>query len=153
MERIPIFKVGDLLLVTIQTDVRDRLLESFQGDVGAKIRETGARGVLIDISALEVIDHFMARMLERIAALTRLLGAETVLVGMRPAVALTLMELGRTLEGVATAVNVEGGMELLRNKLESSAPEDEDDEEVVAQEAEPSEKGVDHAGRSGFPQD
>ncbi len=153
MERIPIFKVGDLLLVTIQTDVRDRLLESFQGDVGAKIRETGARGVLIDISALEVIDHFMARMLERIAALTRLLGAETVLVGMRPAVALTLMELGRTLEGVATAVNVEGGMELLRNKLESSAPEDEDDEEVVAQEAEPSEKSVDHAGRSGFPQD
>ncbi len=153
MERIPIFKVKDLLLVTIQTDVRDRLLESFQGDVGAKIRDTGAHGVLIDISALEVIDHFMARTLERIAALTRLLGAETVLVGMRPAVALTLMELGKTLEGLATAVNVESGMELLRHRLESSAPEDDDDEEVVAQETEPSEEGADHAGRSRFPQD
>lgn len=153
MERIPIFKVGDLLLVTIQTDVRDSLLEGLQGDVGAKIRDTGARGVLIDISALEVIDHFMARLLERIAALTRLLGAETVLVGMRPAVALTLMELGMTLEGVATAVNVESGMDLLRSRLESSGPRDEDDEEGDGQETAPSEEGVDHADRAGFPQD
>lgn len=153
MERIPIFKVGDLLLVTIQTDVRDRLLESLQGDVGAKIRDTGARGVLIDISALEVIDHFMARLLERTAALTRLLGADTVLVGMRPAVALTLMELGMTLESVATAVNVEGGMDLLRGRLESSGSGDEDDEEGDEQETEPSEEGGKHPDRAAFPQD
>ncbi len=139
--------------MTIQTDVRDRLLESLQGDVGAKIRDTGDRGVLIDISALEVIDHFMARQLERIAALTRLLGADTVLVGMRPAVALTLMELGMTLEGVATAVNVEGGMDLLRGRLESSGSGDEDDEEGDEQETEPSEEGVKQPDRAGFPQD
>ena len=129
MERIPIFTMGDILLVTIQTDVHDRLLESLQSDVGAKIRDTGARGVLIDISALEVIDHFMARLLERIAALTRLLGAESILIGMRPAVALTLTELGMTLEDVSTAVNVENGMERLRARLASSVSGDEDNNE------------------------
>lgn len=143
MERIPIFRVGDLLLATIPTDVRDRLLESFHGDLGATIRETGARGVLIDISAVEVIDLFMARVLERVAALGRLLGAETVLVGMRPAVALTLMELGRTLGDVPTAVNVDRGMELLRTRLERATLDD--DEETCGQETGPSEEGVDHA--------
>ncbi len=149
MERIPIFRVGDLLLVTIQTDVRDGLLESLQGDIGAKIRDAGAGGVLIDISALEVIDHFMARILVRLAAITRLLGAETVLVGMRPAVALTLTELGMTLDGVATAVDVERGMALLRDRRASSAAGDEDDGGVDGEEAEPAEQGSDPAERAG----
>ena len=151
MERIPIFKVEDLLLVTIQTDVRDRLLESLQGDIGAKMRDTGARGVLIDISALEVIDHFMARILERIAAVTKLLGAESVIVGMRPAVALTLMELGITFEGVATAVNIEGGMDLLRSGLEPPAEEEQDDDDGDEQEAAAAEYGVKHADRARGP--
>jgi rsbT antagonist protein RsbS len=145
--------MGDMLLVTIQTDVHDRLLESLQSDVGAKIRDTGARGVLIDISALEVIDHFMARLLERIAALTRLLGAESILIGMRPAVALTLTELGMTLEDVSTAVNVENGIDRLRGRLRSSVSGEEDNNEGDGQETEPSEEGLDHADRAGFPQD
>ncbi|MGA8156221.1 MAG: STAS domain-containing protein [Rhodoplanes sp.] len=153
MERIPIFTMGDILLVMIQTDVHDRLLESLQGDVGAKICDTGARGVLIDISALEVIDHFMARQLERIAALTRLLGAESILIGMRPAVAVTLMELGMTLEDVPTAVNVENGMDRLRARMGSSVSGGENNNEDDGQETEPSEECLDHADRAGFPQD
>jgi rsbT antagonist protein RsbS len=106
---------------------------------------------LIDISALEVIDHFMARLLDRIAALTKLLGAESILIGMRPAVALTLIELGMTLEGVPTAVNVENGMDRLREGLGLSVSGDEDDNEDDGQEPEPSEERFGQAGRAGLP--
>jgi rsbT antagonist protein RsbS len=113
MERIPILKMGDCLLVSIQVDMHDRLAMQLQDDLTSHIAATGARGVLIDISALEMVDSFMGRMLGNIAAMSRVLDAETVVVGMRPAVAITLVELGMSLSGVRTALNVEKGMELL----------------------------------------
>ncbi|HET6762384.1 MAG TPA: STAS domain-containing protein [Longimicrobiaceae bacterium] len=117
MDRIPILKMGDLLLVTIQVDMHDRLAMSLQDDLTARISETGAHGVLIDISALEMVDSFIGRVLANIAAMSRVLDAETVVVGMRPAVAITLVELGLSLPGVRTALNVERGMELLRASI------------------------------------
>ena len=113
MERIPILKMGDVLLVTIQVDMHDQLALALQDDLTEKISYTGARGVLIDISAVEVVDSFMGRMIANIAAMARILDAQTVLVGMQPAVAITLVELGLTLPGVRTALNVERGMALL----------------------------------------
>jgi rsbT antagonist protein RsbS len=113
MERIPILKMGGYLLVSIQVDMHDRLAMQLQDDLTGRIAETGARGVLIDISALEMVDSFIGRMLGNIAAMARVLDAETVVVGMRPAVAITLVELGMELTGVRTALNVEKGMELL----------------------------------------
>jgi rsbT antagonist protein RsbS len=113
MERIPILKMGECLLVSIQVDMHDRLAMQLQDDLTAQIAATGARGVLIDISALEMVDSFIGRMLGNIAAMARVLDAETVVVGMRPAVAITLVELGMSLSGVRTALNVEKGMELL----------------------------------------
>ena len=113
MERIPILKMGDSLLVSIQVDMHDRLAMTLQDDLTARISETRARGVLIDISSLEIVDSFIGRMLANIAAMARVLDARTVLVGMRPAVAITLVELGLTLPGVSTALNVERGMELI----------------------------------------
>jgi rsbT antagonist protein RsbS len=113
MERIPILKMGDCLLVTIQVDMHDRLALSLQDDLTQRISVVGAKGVLIDISALEIVDSFIGRMLGNIAAMSRILDAETVVVGMRPAVAITLVELGLSLEGVRTALSVEKGMELL----------------------------------------
>ena len=113
MERIPILKMGDCLLVSIQVDMHDRLAIALQDDLTARIADTAARGVLIDISALEIVDSFMGRMLGNIAAMARVLDAQTVVVGMRPAVAITLVELGLSLPGVRTALNVESGMELI----------------------------------------
>jgi len=117
MERIPILKMGDSLLVSIQVDMHDRLAMQLQDDLTTKIAATAARGVLIDISALEMVDSFIGRMLGNIAAMSRVLDAETVVVGMRPAVAITLVELGMSLSGVRTALNVEKGMELLATSM------------------------------------
>ncbi len=117
MERIPILKMGQFLLVTIQVDMHDRLALTLQDDLTDRIVKTRARGVLIDISSLEVVDSFIGRMLGNIASISRVLDAETVVVGMRPAVAITLVELGLSLPRVRTALNVEKGMELLRTSL------------------------------------
>lgn len=114
MERIPILRMGQFLIVSIQIDMHDRLALTLQADLAARITETGARGVLLDISSLEVVDSFIGRMISNIAATSRVLDAETVVVGIQPAVAITLVELGLSLPGVRTALNVEKGMALLR---------------------------------------
>jgi rsbT antagonist protein RsbS len=119
VERIPILKMGPYLLVSIQVDMHDRLALQLQDDLTSRIPESGARAVLIDISSLDTVDSFMGRMLGNIAAMSRVLDAETVLVGMQPAVAITLVELGMTLPGVRTALNVEKGMELLSASIDS----------------------------------
>jgi rsbT antagonist protein RsbS len=116
MERIPILKMGDCLLVTIQVDMHDRLAMTLQEDLTEKIAKTRARGVLIDISALEMVDSFIGRMLSFIASMARVLDAQTVVVGMRPAVAITLVELGLSLSGVHTALDVETGMDLIQRE-------------------------------------
>jgi rsbT antagonist protein RsbS len=113
MERIPILRMGDLLLVTIQVDMHDRLAMTLQDDLTERIVRDRARGVLIDISALDLVDSFIGRMISNTAAMARVLDAQTVVVGMQPAVAITLVELGLTLHGVKTALNVEKGMALL----------------------------------------
>ncbi len=118
MERIPILRMGEYLLVTIQVDMHDRLAMTLQDDLTNRISQTGAKGVLIDISSLEIVDSFIGRMLGNIASMSRVLDADTVVVGMRPAVAITLVELGMSLTGVRTALNVDAGMELLRNSLD-----------------------------------
>jgi rsbT antagonist protein RsbS len=114
LERIPILKMGEFLLVTIQVDMHDRLAMALQDDLTERIVKARAHGVLIDISALEIVDSFIGRMLGNIASMARVLDAETVVVGMQPAVAITLVELGLSLQGVRTALNVEKGMDLLR---------------------------------------
>ena len=116
MEHIPILKMGDYLLVSIQVDMHDRLALTLQDDLTEQIVKTRARGVLIDISSLEIVDSFMGRMLGNIAAMASVLDANTVVVGMQPAVAITLVELGLSLKGVRTALNVEKGMALLQNE-------------------------------------
>jgi rsbT antagonist protein RsbS len=118
VERIPILKMGGYLLVSIQVDMHDRLALQLQDDLTGRIAQTGARGVLIDISSLDMVDSFIGRMLGNIAAMSRVLDAETVVVGMRPAVAITLVELGMSLQGVRTALDVEKGMELLASVAE-----------------------------------
>jgi rsbT antagonist protein RsbS len=113
MDRIPILRVGRFLLVSIQVDMHDRLAIALQDDLMDRIRTTGARGVLIDISGLELVDSFIGRMIGNTAAMARVLDAETVVTGMRPAVAITLVELGLPLKGVRTALDLERGMALL----------------------------------------
>lgn len=117
MDRIPILRMGEFLLVTIQVDMHDRLALTLQDDLTNRVVETGAKGVLIDISTLQMVDSFIGRMLGNIASMTRILDAQTVVVGMQPAVAITLVELGLSLHGVRTALNVERGMELLRGAM------------------------------------
>jgi rsbT antagonist protein RsbS len=129
MDRIPILKFGDALLVTIQVDMHDRLATALEEDLTNKIVSAKAKGVLIDISALEIVDSFIGRMLDNIAAVSRILDADTVVVGMRPAVAITLVELGLSLAGVKTALNVERGMAMIQRRLDPSESEDGDDGE------------------------
>ncbi len=134
MERIPILRMGPFLLVTIQVDMHDRLATTLQDDLTARIAEVSARGVLIDISSLEIVDSFIGRMLANIAAMARILDATTVVVGMRPAVAITLVELGLALPGVRTALTVEKGMTLLQaseaERLRLIETPDENDDET-----------------------
>ena len=124
MEHIPILRMGNCLLITIQVDMHDRLAMALQEDLTTKVHATGAKGVLIDISALEIVDSFMGRMLANISAMARILDAHTILVGMRPAVAITLVELGLELPGIHTALNVERGMQLLRAKMAQTDVDD-----------------------------
>jgi rsbT antagonist protein RsbS len=119
--RVPILKLGDLLLVSIQIDLDDQTAVALQDDLSERIVSTGARGVLIDISALEIVDSFIGRMLSTIASVAGVLDAETVVVGMRPAVAITLVELGLSLGGVRTALDVERGIRMLSVDLTASA--------------------------------
>jgi len=124
MQRIPILQLGRCLLVTIQVDLMDQTALALQDDLSSRIERTGATGVLIDISALEIVDSFIGRMLASISSIARVLGARSVVVGMRPAVTITLVELGLSLDGVRTALNVERGMELLRHATEELPHDD-----------------------------
>ena len=124
MEQIPIMKIGDCLLVSIQVDMHDQLAMSLQDELTNKVVSTRARGVMIDISALEIVDSFIGRMLNNIAAMSRVLDAVTVVVGMRPAVAITLVELGLQLTGVRTALNVDAGLALIRRIIDEQESAD-----------------------------
>lgn len=126
MERIPILKMGEFLLVSIQVDMHDRLAMTLQDDLTEQINRHSSKGVLIDISSLEMVDSFIGRIIGNIAGMARVLDAETVVVGMQPAVAITLVELGLSLPGVRTALNVERGMDLLSNSLLAESEEIED---------------------------
>ena len=129
MDRIPILRMGHFLLVTIQIDLYDRLATNLEADLVQMVNKTGARGVLIDISALSIVDSFMGRILGNIGSMSKIMDAETVVVGMQPAVAITLIELGRELKGVHPALNVEKGMELLKAKIGSYDEELAEDED------------------------
>src|SRR3954467_6948135 len=123
MERIPILKMGKALLITIQVDMHDQMAIALEEDLTTKIAQTGAKGVLIDISSLEIVDSFIGRMLNNIAAMSRVLDAVTVVGGMRPAVAITLVELGLALTGVRTALNVDRGLALIRQMIDEGEQE------------------------------
>jgi len=127
VDRIPILRLRDLLLVTIQVDMHDRLAMQLQDELTTRISETGARGVLIDISSLDIVDSFIGRMIANIASMARVLDAQTVVVGMQPAVAITLVELGLTLPGVRTALNVDKGMALLQAAPPAAADQHDPD--------------------------
>ena len=126
MEKIPILRMGKFLLVTIQVDLYDRLAEALETDLVHMVKKTGAQGVLIDISAVSIIDSFMGRIIGNIATMSKILDAETVVVGMQPAVAITLVELGLPLKGVYSALSVERGMELLNSKIGINEGQSED---------------------------
>jgi rsbT antagonist protein RsbS len=128
MDKIPILRMGRFLLVTIQVDLYDRLAVNLESDLVQMVSKNGSSGVLIDISALSIVDSFMGRILGNIGSMSKILDAETVVVGMQPAVAITLIELGLELKGVSTALNVEKGMELLQRKLDLVTAEEEKEE-------------------------
>jgi len=134
MERIPILQMGRFLLVTIQVDMHDRLAMTLQDDLTTRISQVNARGVLIDISALEIVDSFIGRVLGNIAKMAQVLDAETVVVGMQPAVAITLVELGLSLTGIRTALNVEKGMTLLQSALHQDDLEEAEPAPVLPEE-------------------
>jgi rsbT antagonist protein RsbS len=133
MDRIPILRMGKFLLVTIQIDLYDRLATNLEADLVQMVNKTGASGVLIDISALSIVDSFMGRILGNIGNMSKIMDAETVVVGMQPAVAITLIELGLELKGVHTALNVERGMDLLKEKIGSYEDEEPDDDEISSE--------------------
>jgi len=128
MDRIPILKMGDFLLVTIQVDLYDQLAENLETDLINSVKKHSSKGVLIDISAVSIIDSFMGRILGNIAIMSKIMDAQTVVVGMQPAVAITLVELGLPLNGVISALNVEKGMDLLRAKMYNSETAEQDDD-------------------------
>jgi rsbT antagonist protein RsbS len=130
MDRIPILQMGKFLLVTIQVDLYDRLAVNLESDLVQMVNKTGARGVLIDISALSIVDSFMGRIIGNIGSMSKIMDAETVVVGMQPAVAITLIELGLELKGVSTALNVEKGMQLLTKKIGQVENSEEDSADV-----------------------
>jgi len=134
MEKIPILRMGPFLLVTIQVDLYDQLAENLESDLVNMVKKTNARGVLIDVSSVSIIDSFMGRILGNIATMSKIMDADTVVVGMQPAVAITLVELGLPLKGVHTALNVERGMDLLKSKilLEEENQEEDDDNDDEA---------------------
>lgn len=126
MDRIPILKMGDFLLVTIQVDLYDQLAETLEADLANMVKKHNSKGVLIDISAVSIIDSFMGRILGNISIMSKIMDAETVVVGMQPAVAITLVELGLPLKGIHCALNVERGMDLLRSKIVSETQDEEE---------------------------
>ena len=133
MDKIPILKMGDFLLVTIQVDLYDRLALNLESDLVTTISKYQSKGVLIDISAVNIVDSFMGRILGNIAQMSKIMDAHTVVVGMQPAVAITLIELGMPMNGVHTALNVEKGMDLLKSKITLEEPQDdaEDNDSVL----------------------
>lgn len=133
MDRIPILQMGKFLLVTIQIDLYDRLALNLESDLVMMVKKTGASGVLIDISALSIVDSFMGRILGNIGSMAKIMDAETVVVGMQPAVAITLVELGLELRGVSTALNVEKGMQFLANRISSQDDDEEDHDDLSAE--------------------
>lgn len=133
MDKIPILKIGHFLMVAIQVDLYDRLALNLESDLIQMVSKTGARGVLIDISSVSIVDSFMGRILGNIAGMSKVLDAETVIVGMQPAVAITLVELGLPLKGVQTALNVEKGMELLQKKIHIIDDEEANDDDSTLQ--------------------
>jgi rsbT antagonist protein RsbS len=124
MDRVPVLSLGDVLLVSIQVDLEDQIALRLQDDLAERVVSSGARGVIIDITALDIVDSFIGRTLSTIASISKVLDAETVVVGMRPAVAITLVELGLSLKGVRTALDVERGLAMLRRT--EGVPDDED---------------------------
>jgi rsbT antagonist protein RsbS len=126
MDRIPILRMGNFLLVTIQVDLYDRLALTLEADLVQMVNKTSAKGVLIDISAVSIVDSFMGRIIGNIASMSKILDAETVVVGMQPAVAITLIELGLPLKGVHTALDVERGMNLLKSMIDDDSNDDDD---------------------------
>jgi rsbT antagonist protein RsbS len=133
MDKIPILKIGHFLMVAIQVDLYDRLALNLEADLVQAVSKTGAKGVLIDISSVSIVDSFMGRILGNIAGMSKVLDAETVIVGMQPAVAITLVELGLPLKGVQTALNVEKGMELLQKKIHFIDAEEASDDDSALQ--------------------
>jgi rsbT antagonist protein RsbS len=141
VERVPVLSLGDVLLVSIQVDLEDQLALRLQEDLADRIVSTGAHGVIIDITALDIVDSFVGRMLATIASVSKVLDAETIVVGMRPAVAITLVELGLPLRGIRTALSVEFGLEMLRGGRTATMLTDAEEEPTAADDPRPPARG------------